>query len=171
MELQILHAIQGMHMEWLDTIMIGLSTIGNVGIIWIVLSVILAIIPKTRKCGLTMMCSMALSFAVGNVLLKNIIGRARPCSIDTSVSLLIPFPSEYSFPSGHTLNGFTAAVTLFLFYKKPGIIAIIIAGFIAFSRMYLFVHYPTDIIGGIIIGIIDACIVVFLTRYSIKKPI
>lgn len=171
MELQILHAIQGMHTEWLDTIMIALSTIGNAGIIWIILSIVLAIIPKTRKCGLTMMCSMALSFVVGNILLKNIIGRARPCSIDTSVSLLIPFPSEYSFPSGHTLNGFTAAVTLFLFHKKSGIIAIIIAGLIAFSRMYLFVHYPTDILGGIIIGIIDACIVVFLTRYSIKKPI
>ncbi len=171
MELQILHAIQGMHTDWLDTIMIALSTIGNVGIVWIVLSVILAIIPKTRRCGLTMMCSMALSFVVGNLLLKNIIARARPCSVDTSVSLLIPFPSEYSFPSGHTLNGFTAAVTLFLFYKKPGIIAIIIASLIAFSRMYLFVHYPTDILGGIVIGIIDACVVVFFTRYSIKKPI
>ena len=171
MELQILHAIQEMHTEWLDPIMIALSAIGNVGIVWIILSIILAIIPKTRRCGLTMICSMALSFVVGNVMLKNIIARARPCSVDTSVSLLIPFPSEYSFPSGHTLNGFTAAVTLFLFYKKPGIIAIIIAGLIAFSRMYLFVHYPTDILGGIVIGIIDACVVVFITRYSIKKPI
>ncbi len=171
MELQILHAIQEMHTEWLDSIMIVLSAIGNAGIIWIVLSVMLAIVPKTRRCGLTMICSMALSFVVGNVMLKNMIGRARPCSVDTSVSLLIPFPSEYSFPSGHTLNGFTAAVTLFLFYKKPGIIAIIVAGLIAFSRMYLFVHYPTDILGGIVIGIIDACVVVFITRYSIKKPI
>lgn len=164
MELQILHMIQELHAEWLDPIMVGLSSLGNSGLIWVLLSVALAAIPKTRKCGLTMLGAMAFSFLLGNVLLKNLVARPRPCAVDTSVRLLIPFPGEYSFPSGHTLNGFTAAVTLFLHYKKAGTGALLIAASIAFSRMYLFVHYPTDILGGILLGILDAWAAVWLVR-------
>lgn len=167
MELEILYIIQGWHNDWLDAIMIALSTIGDSGIVWIALSIILAVIPKTRKCGFTMMGSMALTFLFGNVILKNVFARPRPCTVDTSVSLLIPFPSEYSFPSCHTANGVSAAVTLFAFYKKPGIAAILLALAIAFSRMYLFVHYPTDILGGVLLGVLDACLVVFLVRSKI----
>lgn len=162
MELEILHAIQGMHQEWLNPVMIFLSAIGEMGLVWIIISMILACVPGTRKCGLSMMAAMALSFLLGNCLLKNIIARPRPFSVDTSVIMLVPYPSEYSFPSGHTLNGFTAAVTIFLYYRKAGIAAIFLAAAIAFSRMYLFVHYPTDILGGMVLGILDACLVYFL---------
>lgn len=162
MELEILHAIQGMHQDWLSPVMIFLSTIGEVGLVWIMISIILACVPRTRKCGLSMMAAMALSFLLGNCLLKNLIARPRPFSVDTSIVMLVPYPSEYSFPSGHTLNGFTAAVTIFLYYRKAGIAAIFLAAAIAFSRLYLFVHYPTDILGGMILGILDACLVYFL---------
>lgn len=165
MELELLYMIQGWHQEWLTPILRFLTTIGEHGICWIILSVILALIPKTRKCGLTMMAAMALTFLLGNVLLKNLIARPRPCAVDTSVRLLIPYPSEYSFPSGHTSNGFSAAATLLAYYRIPGILALVVAAIIAFSRLYFFVHYPTDILGGMLLGCFDA----WLILYGIRK--
>lgn len=164
MELEFLHMLQGWHTDWLDAVMVFVTKLGDAGLLWIGIGLILAIIPKTRKCGILVLISMAVSFLLGNLILKNLIGRARPFHVDNSVTLLIPEPSEYSFPSGHTLNGFTASVMIFLHYKKPGILAIIFAALIAFSRMYLFVHYPTDIIGGIALGIFDAVLVYMVAK-------
>lgn len=169
MELQFLHMIQGLHNEILDKIMIVLSALGEGGIFWIALSVVLAIPKKTRRCGITMMISMAFTFILGNLMLKNLIARPRPFTVDTSVNLIVPIPREYSFPSGHTMNGFTAATSIFLYYKKAGIGALVFAAAIAFSRMYLFVHYPTDILGGIIIGVLDAVLSYYLVRHFAKK--
>lgn len=164
MEMEILHVIQSIHTDLLDTIMILLSTLGNSGLIWIAIAVVLLIPKGTRYCGITMLAAMAFSFLLGNLCLKNIIQRKRPCAVDTSVRLLIPFPSEYSFPSGHTLNGFTAATVIFLYFKKPGVFALLLAAAIAFSRIYLFVHYPTDILGGMVLGIVDAVMVYLLAK-------
>lgn len=169
MELQILHMIQELHQEWLSAVMIFFSTIGNAGICWIVLCLVLLCIPKTRKCALTMAVSMLITVILGNEVIKKLVARPRPCTVDTSVSLLIPFPSQYSFPSGHTSNGFSAAVSIFLFYRRPGILALVIAGVIAFSRMYLFVHYPTDILGGLILGTVDAVLVYICLRKWEKR--
>ena len=169
MELQILHMIQELHANWLDPVMIFVSALGNGGLIWIALSIGLAIPKRTRACGLTMMGAMVLSYLLGNLFLKNIIGRPRPFMADNSVTLLIPKPGEYSFPSGHTLNSVTAATVIFLYFKKAGIVALILAGVIAFSRMYLFVHYPTDILGGIILGIMDAMLAYKIAQDIIKK--
>jgi len=164
MELEFLHMLQGWHSDWLDAVMVFVTKLGDAGILWIAIGLILAVIPKTRKCGVLVLISMAVSFLFGNIILKNVIGRARPFHVDNTVALLIPEPSEYSFPSGHTLNGFTASVMIFLHYKKPGIVAILFAALIAFSRMYLFVHYPTDILGGIALGIADAVLVYMVAK-------
>lgn len=169
MELEILHAIQELHTDWLNAIMILVTTLGNGGIIWIALSLVLVVPKRTRVCGFTMMGAMLLSFLLGNLLLKNLIARPRPFMVDTSVTLLIPKPGEYSFPSGHTLNSVTAATVIFLYFKKAGIGAYVLAALIAFSRLYLFVHYPTDILGGILLGIIDALIGYKIAQIIIKK--
>ncbi len=171
MELEILHVIQSWHTDWLSDVMIFVSTIGNQGLCWIVLSLVLVLIPRTRKCGLMMMAAMALTYLVGNVFLKNVIARPRPFYVDNSVALLIPSPSEYSFPSGHTMNGFAAATVLFFHYRKAGVAALLLAATIAFSRMYLFVHYPTDIIGGIIVGVADAWLVYTIVRKFGKREL
>ena len=110
MELQILHAIQEIHQGWLTDVMRLFTTIGESGLVWIAIAIVLTCIPKTRKCGLTMMIAMAITYLVGNLFLKNVIARPRPCAVDNSVILKIPFPSEYSFPSGHSSNGFAGAV-------------------------------------------------------------
>lgn len=152
MEFTILHAIQNIHTNWLDSVMIFITSLGNHGIFWITLSVIFVCFKKTRRCGFLMMIAMAICFVFGNGLLKNLIARPRPFVVDTSVTLKIPTPGEYSFPSGHTMNAFSAATVIFLHHKKAGIPALVLASLIGFSRMYLFVHFPTDILGGVLVG-------------------
>lgn len=168
MEFEILYRIQEMHTEFLNPLMIGVSALGNGGMIWILIALVLLFFKKTRRCGLLMLLSMAVCFITGNLCIKNMVQRPRPCQIDTAVRLLIPMPGEYSFPSGHTLHGFTAATIIFLHNKKAGIAALLLAAVIAFSRMYLFVHFPTDILGGIILGV-AAAVIVYRFSYKIKK--
>lgn len=170
MEFQILYALQELHTPILNQIMVFITKLGDEGIFWLILAVLLLLFKKTRKCGLTILVSMAICYLLGNMFLKNVIARPRPCSIDPSVALLIPTPGEYSFPSGHTLHGFTAATAIFLHYKKPGIAALVLAALIAFSRMYLFVHFPTDILAGIILGIGVAVLVYMIIMKRNKKP-
>lgn len=164
MDLEILHLIQGLRTPLLDGIMVVLTTMGDGGIVWIALSIVLLIIPKTRRCGLAIALGMLLSHIVGNVVLKPILARPRPFSVDPSVELIVKAPSSYSFPSGHTMNGFTAACALMTFYRKPGMAALVLAALIAFSRMYLFLHYPTDILGGIVLAVVDVWIVVTVMK-------
>lgn len=162
MEFEILYVINNMHNPILDKIMVVLTTLGDAGIIWIILALVLTCIKKTRRCGILILLSLITGLILGNGILKNSIARSRPCWIDPNIPLLIPNPHDYSFPSGHTLASFEAAIMIFLHNKKWGIIAIIIAAFISFSRMYLFVHFPTDILGGIILGAIISISIYYL---------
>lgn len=166
-----LYALQQIHNPVLDKIMVALSTIGNAGILWIVLAVILLIMKKTRRCGAQMALAMLLTFIIGNLVLKNMISRDRPCWIDPTVALLVKNPMDFSFPSGHSMNGFTAAVTILFYDKRWGIAAIILASFVAFSRLYNFVHFPTDVFAGVVIGTVVACLVnlLFMRMQSVKK--
>ena len=152
MEFEILYAINNMHNPILDKIMVAITSLGNAGLIWIGIAVFLLFIKKTRKCGVLMLISMALGLIFGNGILKNVIARERPCWIDSKIPLLIPNPHDFSFPSGHTLASFEAAVMIFMHNKKWGAISFVLAVLIAFSRMYLFVHFPTDIICGAALG-------------------
>ena len=158
-EFDFLYALQGIHGPVLDQLMVFVSTLGNAGIFWIILSLIFCIPKKTRKTGLQMVVTMAIAFIIANLILKNLVARDRPCWIDKSVSLLIPDPKDFSFPSGHSVNGFAASVALLLNDKRFGIPAVILAAVIAFSRMYLFVHFPTDVFTGIVIGTACAILV------------
>ena len=163
MELQILYAISEWHSPILDKIMIFITSLGNAGVFWLCLSIILAIIPRTRRCGICMLLSMALTFILGNLILKNVVARPRPFTVATEVVLKIAKPLEYSFPSGHTMSAFSAATALFLFHKRWGVAALLLAAAIGFSRMYLFVHYPTDILAGVVLGCVDALLIFRLT--------
>lgn len=168
MELEVLYKLQEMHTAFLNPLMIGVTTLGDNGLIWIVIAAILLFFKKTRKCGILMLITMAVCLVLGNLCIKNIVQRPRPFQVDPSVFLLINKPGEYSFPSGHTMHGFAAATMIFLHNRKGGIAALILASVIAFSRMYLFVHFPTDILGGLIIGAL-AALVVYHIFYKIKK--
>lgn len=163
-EMDFLLSLQNLHSAPLDVIMKCFTYLGEAGILWIAISIVLAIIPKTRKCGFTMMFSMAITFILGNLVFKNLIARGRPCWENQAIEMLIKRPHDFSFPSGHTMNGITASLCIFFYYHKAGIGAIVVACLIAFSRMYLFVHWPTDIIGGILLGAVDAVISFFVVE-------
>ena len=166
-EFDFLYALQNIHKPILDKIMIVLSTIGDAGLLWIGVAILLICMKKYRKCGLQVAVAMLLTFIVGNLILKNMIHRDRPCWIDPSITLLVKSPSDYSFPSGHSMNGFTASVSILQCDKKLGIPAVILATAIAFSRLYNFVHFPTDVIAGIVIGIVSALFVNYLFQRKV----
>ncbi len=153
LEFQILDFIASLHNNFLDTILPIISSFGDSGIGWIVLSAILMCIPKYRKAGLTMALALIFCLVIGNMTLKPLIARPRPYSYFPEMTLLIPPLSDYSFPSGHTFASFASATALVLHHRKEGIAAYLLAIAIAFSRLYFYVHFPTDIFAGIILGI------------------
>ncbi len=155
-EFSILYALQEIHNPVLDKIMLFITSLGDDGWVWLAIGVICLCLKKHRKMGLQLLLSMLCTFILGNLILKNIFARPRPCDIDTAVTLLLSRPHGHSFPSGHSINSMVAAVALFLNNKKIGIPAVIVATLIGFSRLYLFVHFPTDVLGGFAIAILVA---------------
>ena len=157
MEIQILDLFQKIHTPALSTIMKVITTLGDAGIIWIILTVILLVIPKTRKTGSVVAIALILDLIICNGLLKNLVARTRPYDIRTMVKILIDKPLDYSFPSGHTAAAFSATMGLYFSKdsdKKLWVLVLVLAVMIAFSRMYFYVHYPTDILGGAVVGVL-----------------
>lgn len=151
---------------FLDFVMPIITLIGEDGIFWIVLTLFMLFFRKTRRAGFVMALSLLIGFLVGNLTLKPLIARPRPYSIDMDVNLLIEGLSDYSFPSGHTLCCFEGAVSLLLCkYKRAGTAALVAAFLVAFSRVYLYVHYPTDVVAGAILGTLFA----FVSCYIVNK--
>ena len=170
LEFSILYFLQGLHQPWLDKLMVAITTLGEEGLIWIVLALAMLCTKKYRTCGIGVAISLVLMLLTGNIFLKHLIMRDRPCWIDTTVELLVASPSSYSFPSGHTFASFVSAVTIFLHHKKEGIVALVLAVLISFSRMYLFVHFPTDVLASVVLGTGIAIGVYFaMKRVKIKS--
>lgn len=139
----------------LDKIMIFITSLGDKGMIWILATVLLLIPKKTRKAGMVSAVALLGSLLFNNMLIKNIVQRPRPYVTLEDLRIIIPRPFEYSFPSGHSSSSFAAAVSFYrLLPKKLGIPAIVLAGLIAFSRLYVGVHYPTDVLAGALMGIV-----------------
>ena len=146
------------HRPWLDAVMILITSLGNGGFVWVALGVLLLCFKKTRRMGMAMAISLVLGLLVGNVCIKNLVARSRPCWIRPEVEMLISVPKDFSFPSGHTMASFEGAMSIWYSHKKWGVAALILAGLIACSRMYLFVHFPTDILVGLLLGLFHAWI-------------
>ena len=170
MELSILDFIQNtFSCAVMDVIMPAISFLGNAGWVWILAGVVMAVIPKTRKIGITVCIALLLSLIVCNLTLKPIVNRIRPYDIKEGIELLITKPHDASFPSGHSSASFAAAVAMVLYNKKIGIPAVVLASLIAFSRLYLYVHFPTDVLGGIILGSLCAVGAYFIGKFVFKK--
>ncbi len=169
-DLPILDWIQAnLHSPMMDTIMPIITLFGDAGIFWIAIAVALLLFPKTRKTGLGMGIAMLLGVLICNVIMKPMIGRIRPYDFQLGLGLtwdqivaggklLVDTPHDFSFPSGHTIASFEASVVIFKNNKKWGVPALILAVLIAFSRMYLYVHYPTDVIFSVFAGTLFAFI-------------
>ncbi|EJO5346315.1 phosphatase PAP2 family protein [Clostridium botulinum] len=155
----------------LDKIMIFITTLGNLGIIWIVISILLILSKKYRKIGILCISSLVLTSLIGEVVLKNLVQRARPFTAIEGINLLVKAPKSFSFPSGHTASSFAVAVVIGKTLKKFKVPVYILAISIAFSRLYLYVHYPSDVLVGALIGIISANIIFYIynkQEYKLK---
>lgn len=175
MEIQILNAIQTLRCTFLDVLM---PLISNGIVLWFGVMAVLLIRRKTRKAGWIMLTAIVLEIILCSLILKNVFQRVRPCDVNTAVTLLVNRPTDYSFPSGHTALSFASVTALWLSGegKKWRIPALIFASLIAFSRMYLYVHYPTDILAGIAVGIFcgwagDRIVQYVFQRREVQKAI
>ena len=154
----------------LDNIMIFITSLGNGGMIWIAATIVLLIPKKTRKAGIMSAVALLGSLIINNNIVKNIVQRPRPFVTFTDLQIIIPIPSEFSFPSGHTSSSFAAAAVFYRHLpKKLGIPSVILAGLIGFSRLYVGVHYPTDVIAGVLMGILLSYLAEYLVNLFVKK--
>ena len=154
---QLLH-IDGQILLWiqeylrfpaLTSVMKDITNLGNAGILWILITIVLLLDKKTRNVGY--MSALAL--------------RTRPYEVVDGLKLLIEKQSDYSFPSGHTGSSFASAIVLWKeLPKKYGVMALIVAVLIAYSRLYVGVHYPSDVLAGVVIGTVLALVSVWLVK-------
>ena len=169
-EIGILDWIQTLRNPVLDIFMPLITKLGDGGIFWIAVTLLFLILPKTRKTGCFMMFALLFDVVLCNLMIKPLVDRTRPFVVNPDIMLLITKPHEASFPSGHTAVSFTSAFALyFAGQKKLFCGAVVLAILIALSRLYLYVHYPTDIIGGAILGIICAWLGALIVRQILKK--
>lgn len=148
----------------------AITVLGNGAILWVLVSVAVLIPEKTRRTGLTSILALLVSLLINNIILKNLVARVRPYEVIEGLVPLIRRPWDYSFPSGHTGSSFAAA---WVFYRKLpkrfGIPALVLAGLIGLSRLYLGVHYPTDVLFGVVSGIGSGCIAMLTVKALIDK--
>ena len=157
-DLPILDWIQNtMQCGFLDTIMPLITVLGDGGAFWIACAVLMMLLKKYRKTGFSAGLALIFGLLLCNIFLKPTVARIRPYDLQEQmgviINLLIDKEHSFSFPSGHTIASFEAATAILLRHKKLGTAAMILAILIAFSRMYLYVHYPTDVIVSVFLGI------------------
>ena len=162
-DLPVLDWIQAnMQSGFMDKFMPFITVFGDAGIFWMICAALMLIFPKTRRIGLGMALAMVMGLVVCNMTLKPLVARIRPydlqAELGVAIKLLCEAQHDFSFPSGHTIASFEAAVVLLKNSKKMGIPAMILAVLISFSRLYLYVHYPTDVLTSIVLGTLFALI-------------
>jgi undecaprenyl-diphosphatase len=176
LDIEILWRIQNLfHSALMDRLMIFFTALGDHGMIWAAMALPFLILRRTRRMAFAMLAAMLVGYVLTSFGLKPYFARIRPFEVDTSIKLLITPPADFSFPSVHAMNSFAAAYALGHYNKRLGGYAIVLAGIIAFSRLYLMVHYPTDVFAGIVVGLVSAwltCVLIdriFPVRYPQNK--
>ena len=159
---------------FLDKTMPIVTLFGDGGVFWIGIAVLLLFFAKYRKTGFSMGMALVLGLVVCNITLKPLVARIRPYDFQLQefgreISLLISAQHDFSFPSGHTIASFEACTVLLLYDKRMGIPATVLAILIAFSRLYLYVHYPTDVLVSLVLGIAFGLLGNFLVNLIYKK--
>ena len=169
----LLYIKDNMHSPIMDKIMVIITSLGNGGAVWIIIAALLIINKKYRAIGFMALGALLLSTVLGEGILKHVVQRVRPSADIPAINILITKPLSYSFPSGHTTSSFAAAGILAKYFKHYAFYFFSLASLIAFSRLYLYLHYPTDILGGIVLGLvcngIIICLFNYITKFSFKK--
>lgn len=160
-EMNLLYWLQSFRIPALDKVMTFVfnTVVGSKGEIWVILGILLLIIPKTRRTGLSLLSAYLIAYFIGDGVLKNLIARPRPCAVDTAVELLVSRPTSFSCPSVHSMLAFSSATAIYCHHRRAGIPALVFAVLIGFSRLYFFVHFPTDVLLGTVLGVIIGILV------------
>lgn len=169
-ELELLHMLQALHTPVLDAVMAAVTSLGNRSVMWIALGCALLVPRRTRRTGAAVLLALVLCTVAVDLLIKPLVARPRPFMLDASVGLVIAAPGGWSFPSGHTAKAVAAAMAVMLslpagrrWLAAP---AFVLAVLIAFSRLYLFVHFPTDVLAGACLGAAAGALAVWLVRVA-----
>ena len=168
-ELNFLHFLQSIHNPALDAIMLFFTNLSVYVSFFLLLMIAFIFFKKTRRFGAQVLLAVLFGILIVNVGLKPFIMRCRPCWLDPTIKLLVDRPTSHSFPSGHSNAFFAISTAIFLYNKKWGIPALVVASLVAFSRLYLFVHWPTDVMGGIATGILSAVLSFMILEFLSKK--
>ena len=145
----------------LNALLIPFTLSNNAGISCILIVAVFIYFKSLRKAGILMGISLLLEFLLNNLIIKNLFARIRPYEVIDGLILLVGKAPDYSFPSGHTGSAFALAVVIFMVMdRKYGIIALILASLMGFSRLYVGIHYPSDVLGGVILGVVTSVIAV-----------
>lgn len=178
-DLSVFQWVQGIHNGILDALMVGITTLGNAGAIFIVLGLVLLFTKKYRKAGFSILLALIVMLVCNDVFLKEFFARPRPFNLlETNPEkyafwgaeyvypeLITSKPDSFSFPSGHTASAFAAAVALLWHDRKLGIPVTVFAALMGFSRIYVGVHYCTDVIFGVLVGAICALVAVLIVKF------
>lgn len=166
-DLSVLNVIQNtFRCEFLDSFNVLISYLTTSGIIWILAGVILLFFKKTRAVGIIVLTALALGFLTGDVLLKHLVNRPRPFTVHTDMTLLITPPTGASFPSTHSVLAASATTVLLTKKRALGFSALVLTVFTVFSRLYLYVHYPTDVLCGLLLGVLCGIAALQIAKFS-----
>lgn len=156
--------------DWMEGVWKFITSLGDSGWFWIAVSIILLIPKRTRIVGAAGLLALLLGALVTNVMLKNLVARIRPYEVVDGLQRLIERQHDFSFPSGHTCASFAVAMVHYkLLPKVWGIASIVLAALISFSRLYVGVHYPSDVLVGMLVGIIAALVAMQIIKRVTKK--
>ena len=174
MEAEILLWIQeNLRMSGLNSLMRGITHLGDFGIVWVLAAILLLLYPERRRVGYMVMAGMLISYLFNNLFLKSIVARTRPYEVIEGLELLVGKAKDFSFPSGHSATSFVAAVIIAgMLPKRYGVMAVVLAALISFSRLYVGIHYPTDVLFGIVSGsLIGMGVVIFAKHWQGRAAI
>jgi len=156
--------------DWLTPIMQFITTLGDSGAIWIAFTIIMLLNKKTRETGWMSFASLSTMLIINNLIIKNAVHRKRPYVVIQGLEFITKAPSDYSFPSGHSACAMAGACIMYKYLPKwAGIPAMILAILICASRLYVGVHYPSDVLGGMILGIIFSMIGEDIVKFIYKR--
>lgn len=159
--------IQQLRTDWLDRFMILITKSGNGGLIWLFVALYLYIFMNMHSQAMVLLCVIAAVAFIVNFIIKGLFTKDRPCDLDETVALLIRRPLGSSLPSGHSASSFACVVVIFHINPWWGVAALVWASLIAFSRIYLYVHFPSDVLFGIIAGTVIGFVAMPIAIYFI----
>ena len=165
------YVMNNIRKDWLDPIVIFITHLGKAGIAWILLIMVLLVIKKTRRVGIACAMALVINVILCNFIIKPLIARPRPYDLYEQIICIVKPQWDYSFPSGHTWSGISSALIILMDNRRRGIAAMIMAVVIAFSRLYLYVHFPSDVLAGAVFGVLMALLTEkIVEKYLPKMP-